>query len=130
MLRMLLKSDQWLRESHHVAHGIRGVINFRGIPNTKIYALGQPSIEAIDEAVERVVNAHPEAERIIWITLREEPIVYVNGAPFCLRRERFSLRNMKGMSVYRSSGSKITRPYRLWWHLCTPIGTTRRTSSR
>lgn len=41
--------------------------------------------------------AHPSAERIVWITLREEPLVYVNGAPYCLRRERFSLRNMKGL---------------------------------
>ncbi|KAI0027879.1 inositol hexakisphosphate-domain-containing protein [Vararia minispora EC-137] len=101
---MLLKSDQWLRESHQVAHGVRGAINFRNIRGTKIYALGQPTIEAIDEAVERVRNTHPEAKRVIWITLREEPIVYVNGAPYCLRRERFSLRNMKdygGISASR-----------------------------
>jgi hypothetical protein len=94
---MLLKSDQWLRESQMVPHGIRGAINFRNIPKTNIYALGQPTVEAIDEAVERVRQAHPDARRIVWITLREEPIVYVNGAPYCLRRERFSMRNMKGM---------------------------------
>lgn len=75
---------------------MRGAINFRNIPNTKIYALGQPTVEAIDEVVVRVKEAHPDADKIIWLTLREEPIVYVNGAPYCLRRERFSLRNMKG----------------------------------
>jgi hypothetical protein len=92
----LLKSDQWRRESHHVEHGVRGAINFRNIPDSNIYALGQPTVEAIDEVVRRVKRAHPNADRIVWITLREEPIVYVNGAPYCLRRERFSLRNMKG----------------------------------
>ncbi|KDQ57083.1 hypothetical protein JAAARDRAFT_194263 [Jaapia argillacea MUCL 33604] len=100
----LLKSDQWLSESQHVEHGVRGAINFRNIPGTNIYALGQPTVEAIDEVVERVRSAHPEADRIMWITLREEPIVYVNGAPYCLRRERFSLRNMKdygGISASR-----------------------------
>ena len=56
----------------------------------------EATLEAIDEVVRRVHLAHPEASRIMWITLREEPIVYVNGAPYCLRRERFSLRNMKG----------------------------------
>ncbi|RXW20324.1 hypothetical protein EST38_g5530 [Candolleomyces aberdarensis] len=78
---MLLKSDQWLRESHHVEHGVRGAINFRQIPDT----------------------SHPTSHRIIWITLREEPIVYI-GAPYCLRRERFTLRNMKdygGISASR-----------------------------
>ncbi|CDO71831.1 hypothetical protein BN946_scf184939.g55 [Trametes cinnabarina] len=100
----LLKSDQWLSRSTHVAHGVRGAINFRNIPGTNIYALGQPTLEAIDEVVNRVHHAHPEASKIMWICLREEPIVYVNGAPYCLRRERFSLRNMKdygGISATR-----------------------------
>ncbi|KAI0052293.1 hypothetical protein FA95DRAFT_1553613 [Auriscalpium vulgare] len=100
----LLKSDQWLRESQHTAVEIRGAINFRNIPNTKIYALGQPTVAAIDEVVRRIKMAHPDAERIVWVTLREEPVVYVNGAPYCLRRERFSLRNMKdygGISASR-----------------------------
>ncbi|EIW57292.1 uncharacterized protein TRAVEDRAFT_59033 [Trametes versicolor FP-101664 SS1] len=100
----LLKSDQWLSRSSHVAHGVRGAINFRNIPGTNIYALGQPTLEAIDEVVRRVQAENPEASRIMWITLREEPIVYVNGAPYCLRRERFSLRNMKdygGISATR-----------------------------
>ena len=48
---MLLKSDQWLGESAHVEAGVRGAINFRRIPGTSIYALGQPAVEAIDEVV-------------------------------------------------------------------------------
>ncbi|KAJ6610725.1 inositol hexakisphosphate-domain-containing protein [Mycena sp. CBHHK59/15] len=95
----LLKSDQWLRESHHVDHGVRGAINFRQVPATNIYALGQPTLGAINEVITRIKNAHPSARRIIWITLREEPIVYINGAPYCLRREGFSLRNMKDYGV-------------------------------
>ncbi|KAJ6561916.1 inositol hexakisphosphate-domain-containing protein [Mycena capillaripes] len=100
----LLKSDQWLQESHHVDHGVRGAINFRRVPTSHIYALGQPTLEAINEVVARIKTAHPSAQRIIWITLREEPIVYINGAPYCLRREGFSLRNMKdygGISASR-----------------------------
>ncbi|KAF9485182.1 hypothetical protein BDN70DRAFT_910314 [Pholiota conissans] len=100
----LLKSDQWRGESHHVEHGVHGAINFRRIPDTEIYALGQPTIEAIDEVVRRVHRAHPNAPKVVWITLREEPIVYINGAPFCLRRENYSLRNMKdygGISASR-----------------------------
>ncbi|PCH42051.1 hypothetical protein WOLCODRAFT_119866, partial [Wolfiporia cocos MD-104 SS10] len=100
----LLKSDQWLSQSHQVADGVRGAINFRNIPGTKIYALGQPTLEAIDEVVGRVRAAHPGANRILWLALREEPIVYINGAPYCLRRERFTLRNMKdygGISASR-----------------------------
>ncbi|KAF9260086.1 hypothetical protein L218DRAFT_1079604 [Marasmius fiardii PR-910] len=99
----LLKSDQWLRESHRVENGVRGAINFRRNPGTNIYALGQPTLEAMDEVVERVKQEHPQATRVIWVTLREEPIVYINGAPYCLRRESFSLRNMKDYGGISSS---------------------------
>lgn len=54
--------------------------------------------------MDRIKEAHPSAQRVAWITLREEPIVYINGAPYCLRREGFSLRNMKdygGISASR-----------------------------
>ncbi|KIP04476.1 hypothetical protein PHLGIDRAFT_75887 [Phlebiopsis gigantea 11061_1 CR5-6] len=100
----LLKSDQWLGESQQVPDGVRGAINFRNIPGTKIYALGQPSLDAIDEVVKRIKQANPSTQQVLWITLREEPIVYINGAPYCLRRERFTLRNMKdygGISASR-----------------------------
>ncbi|KAK0223506.1 inositol hexakisphosphate-domain-containing protein [Armillaria fumosa] len=100
----LLKSDQWLSQGRSVDDGVRGAINFRRVPGTNIYALGQPTIEAIDEVVDRIKDAHPSAQRVVWITLREEPIVYINGAPYCLRREGFSLRNMKdygGISAAR-----------------------------
>ena len=93
---MLLKSDQWFSEPHDLVSGIRGAANFRNIAGTSIYALGQPSIGAIEEVVQKVKADNPEAEHIAWITLREEPVVYINGSPFCLRREGFSLRNMKG----------------------------------
>lgn len=93
----LLKSDQWLSESHRVSNSVRGAINFRNIPGTNIYASGQPTESAVDEVVHRIKEEHPDANKVVWVTLREEPIVYVNGAPYCLRRERFSLRNMKGL---------------------------------
>ncbi|KAG2359074.1 inositol hexakisphosphate-domain-containing protein [Suillus spraguei] len=100
----LLKSDQWLSESHRVLDSVRGAINFRNIPGTNIYASGQPTESAVDEVVHRVKEARPDANKVVWVTLREEPIVYVNGAPYCLRRERFTLRNMKdygGISASR-----------------------------
>ncbi|KAI9567360.1 inositol hexakisphosphate-domain-containing protein [Boletus coccyginus] len=100
----LLKSDQWLSESQRVLQSVRGVINFRSIPGTNIYACGQPTESAIHQVVQLVKEHHPNANKVIWVTLREEPIVYINGAPYCLRRERFSLRNMKdygGISASR-----------------------------
>lgn len=86
-------------ESKHLDHEIRGAINFRNITGTQIYALGQPTLEAMDQVLQEIRTEHPTANRIVWIVLREEPVVYVNSEPYCLRREKFSLRNMKGMLV-------------------------------
>jgi hypothetical protein len=103
----LLKSDQWLRESHDVVDGVRGASNFRQIPGANIYALGQPTLEAISGVIRRVKNAHPQTHQIIWVTLREEPIIYINGAPYCLRRETSSLRNIKDYSGISASRLEI-----------------------
>lgn len=126
----LLKSDQWLRESHRVAHAVRGAINFRQVPSSKIYALGQPSLEAIDEVVDRIKEAHPSAQRVVWITLREEPIVYINGAPYCLRREGFSLRNMKGWFLFCLFFGWCWGITRLWRYLRLTVGGSRRETER
>lgn len=74
---------------------VRGAISFRNVPGTTIYACGQPTEAAIDEVVRRVRSDFPDTDNLVWICLREEPIVLINGSPYCLRRESFSLRNMK-----------------------------------
>ncbi|KAJ2917433.1 hypothetical protein MD484_g2993, partial [Candolleomyces efflorescens] len=63
---MLLKSDQWLRESHHVEHGVRGAINFRQIPDSNIYALDYGGIsgsrlEVLEERLRDDVLAELES---------------------------------------------------------------------
>ncbi|EJU05109.1 hypothetical protein DACRYDRAFT_93438 [Dacryopinax primogenitus] len=101
----LLKSDQWYEaETGETSGTIRGAVNFRNIPGTRIYALGQPTTEAIDHVVERLREAYADSGTVIWINLREEPLVYINGTPYCLRREGLTLRNMKdygGISASR-----------------------------
>ena len=69
--RMLLKSDLWRSESHDMGvDGVRGAINFRNIPGTNIFALGQPNEEAIDAVVRRVKEDFPSVNKIAWINLR------------------------------------------------------------
>ncbi|KIO26335.1 hypothetical protein M407DRAFT_24420 [Tulasnella calospora MUT 4182] len=75
----LLKSDMWHTESARVANGVRGAINFRNVPGTNIYCLGQPTSEAVGAVIERITQAHPDADHLVWITLREEPLVYVSS---------------------------------------------------
>jgi len=64
---------------------IEGVPNFRRVPGYKVYCCGQPTKEGFERCIEKVCEKYPKDGPIVWINMRQEPIVYVNGNPVCAR---------------------------------------------
>merc|ERR1711874_277887 len=65
---------------------IPGVPNFRRVPGFKVYCCGQPTLDGIKNVLEKVTGTiYPKDGPIIWLNLRQEPTVYVNGNPVCAR---------------------------------------------
>ena len=64
---------------------IDGVPNFRRVPGYKVFCCGQPTKDGFDKAIEKVCEKYPKDGPIVWINMRQEPIVYVNGSPVCAR---------------------------------------------
>lgn len=64
---------------------IEGVPNFRRVPGYKVFCSGQPTKEGFLKACEKVCEKWPKDGKIIWINMRQEPVVYVNGNPVCAR---------------------------------------------
>lgn len=103
---MLLKEDVWRSLALNdatVRRGVRGALNFRRIPNTNIYATGQPTVEGIYNILNSIYEElSPKKDQgplqVTYINLREEPICHVNGKPYCLRQKGMSLRNIKSYS--------------------------------
>merc|ERR1712119_190722 len=63
-----------------------GAPNFHRIPGYKVYTAGQPTLEGIKNVLEKVTGTiYPKDGPIIWLNLRQEPDVYVNGQPICAR---------------------------------------------
>jgi len=63
-----------------------GCPNFRRIPGYKVYCCGQPTIPGFKNALEKVCgNIYPKDGKIIWLNMRQEPNVYINGEPICAR---------------------------------------------
>lgn len=103
----LLKCDIWRKFiERNAGLPIRGTVNFRRIPGSNIFATGQPTVDGIRNVVLALQqhyatksddSSYP-TRTITWINLREEPIVYVNGKPYCLRQKGMSLRNIKAYS--------------------------------
>merc|ERR1712002_1201211 len=65
---------------------VPGCPNFRRVPGFKVYCCGQPTIAGFEAALNKVCgDKYPKDGPIIWLNLRQEPDVYVNGQPICAR---------------------------------------------
>merc|ERR1712060_408092 len=63
-----------------------GAPNFHRIPGYKVYTTGQPTAAGFKSILEKVTGTiYPKDGPIIWLNLRQEPNVYVNGEPICAR---------------------------------------------
>jgi len=63
-----------------------GAPNFHRIPGYKVYCTGQPTLQGFKNILEKVCGTiYPKDGKIIWLNLRQEPSVYVNGVPICAR---------------------------------------------
>merc|ERR1712055_907154 len=65
---------------------IKGCPNFRRIPGYKVYCCGQPTVDGFKNVLDKVCgDIYPKDGKIIWLNLRQEPVVYANGNPICAR---------------------------------------------
>merc|ERR1712062_42037 len=65
---------------------LAGAPNFHRIPGYKVYCTGQPTAAGFSGILEKVTGTiYPKDGPIIWLNLRQEPNVYVNGEPICAR---------------------------------------------
>jgi protein-tyrosine phosphatase len=65
---------------------VPGCPNLRRVPGYKVYCCGQPTIAGFEAALNKVCgDIYPKDGKIIWLNLRQEPTIYVNGEPICAR---------------------------------------------
>merc|ERR1712168_188062 len=63
-----------------------GVPNFRRVPGYKVFCCGQPTKDGFEAAINKACgDKWPKDGPIIWLNMRQEAIVYVNGSPVCAR---------------------------------------------
>ena len=109
----ILKIDYWASSTDEPSKAessiCPGAPNFRQVGQSPIFGVAQPTVEGIshllamvnDEGVENGAKGTPppkrvrlEDRKVVWINLREEPLVYINGKPFVLRDEHATTRNL------------------------------------
>merc|ERR1719350_2006020 len=60
---------------------IEGAPNFRQVPGFPVFGTGQPTLDGMVAALNKAKQGK-EGEKIIWFSMREEPLVYINGFPY------------------------------------------------
>eukprot|EP00656_Telonema_subtile_P011212 TRINITY_DN15522_c0_g1_i2.p1 TRINITY_DN15522_c0_g1~~TRINITY_DN15522_c0_g1_i2.p1 ORF type:complete len:591 (-),score=204.99 TRINITY_DN15522_c0_g1_i2:280-2052(-) len=64
---------------------MQGVANLRRAPGQqRVLGLGQCTAQAVRELVQQLCAEHGS---VCWVSLRDSPVLYVNGAPHCLQDE-------------------------------------------
>lgn len=104
----ILKIDHWTGIESTVEVAVPGAPNFRRIETSacaphQIYAVAQPTQAALETILELVSSSLPTPRRIVWINVREEPLLYINGEPYVLRDQYASLRNIKAYTGISAS---------------------------
>ncbi|KAI9328029.1 inositol hexakisphosphate-domain-containing protein [Zopfochytrium polystomum] len=78
------------------AKGSKSLVN-----ELSVYGIGMPRKHAITGALERVGAGPGGPKRLLWTSLREEPVIYVKGRPFVLRLFQEPMKNLEITGIAR-----------------------------
>ncbi|RUS27280.1 hypothetical protein BC938DRAFT_483485 [Jimgerdemannia flammicorona] len=82
---------------------IEGATNFRRIRRTHVYGVAQPTFAGAERVIAAMRRDWSRNRNVVWINLREEPIIYINGQPYVLRDNQHTLRNIRAYSGITAS---------------------------
>lgn len=103
----ILKNDHWYNRLENYSNStitdtdlkplslINGAPNFREIFED-IYITSQPTIEALKNIFS--IIGQSSSKTLCWVTVREEPLIYINDEPYVLRDRHSTLRNTKSFA--------------------------------
>ncbi|XP_004345330.1 hypothetical protein CAOG_06581 [Capsaspora owczarzaki ATCC 30864] len=112
--RTILKLDHWPFKGM-LPSIVDGAPNFRRVGDMYLFGSAQPTAAGLraicgllnqranaaasmPPAASSIVAGIPAHLKVVWINLREEPLVYIDGNPFVLRDQFATLRNIKSYS--------------------------------
>jgi len=83
-----LVTDAWpdmVKVKDQGGEKVDGAPNWRRVPGFPVYATGQPEKKAISECVNQALKKYDEQKAAVWVNLRQEPVIYINGKSYSVR---------------------------------------------
>lgn len=74
---------------------IDGAPNFRKIDGLPVYGVAIPTVLGLRNVLSQLGITAKNGRRLVWINLREEPLIYVNGSPYVVRESDKPFANLE-----------------------------------
>ncbi|KAI4349837.1 hypothetical protein L6164_010386 [Bauhinia variegata] len=101
--KTILKSDHFPGcQNKRLSPQIEGAPNYRQADSLHVHGVAIPTSDGIRNVLKHI-GAQIEGKRtkVLWISLREEPVVYINGRPFVLRDVERPFSNLEYTGINR-----------------------------
>ncbi|XP_031379971.1 paladin isoform X1 [Punica granatum] len=101
--KTILKSDHFPGcQNKRLSPQIDGAPNYRQADSLRVHGVAIPTLDGIRNVLKHI-GAQEDGMRakVLWISLREEPVVYINGRPFVLRDVEKPFSNLEYTGINR-----------------------------
>ncbi|XP_052174922.1 uncharacterized protein LOC127789885 isoform X2 [Diospyros lotus] len=101
--KTILKSDHFPGcQNKRLSPQIDGAPNYRQADSLHVHGVAIPTIDGIRNVL-NFIGAQMDGKQaqVLWINLREEPVVYINGRPFVLRDVERPFSNLQYTGINR-----------------------------
>lgn len=102
--KTILKSDHFPGcQNKRLSPQIDGAPNYRQADSVHVHGVAIPTIDGIRNVLEHIgAQVDRKQTQVLWINLREEPVVYINGRPFVLRDVERPFSNLEYTGINRA----------------------------
>ncbi|GJP69891.1 hypothetical protein CLOP_g893 [Closterium sp. NIES-67] len=101
--KTVLKSDHFPGcQNKRLLPHIDGAPNFRQIADLPVYGVAIPTVEGIRNVLQIVGASRNGGRHVLWHSMREEPVIYINGRPFVLREVERPFTNLEYTGINRA----------------------------
>ncbi|CAI8615290.1 unnamed protein product [Vicia faba] len=99
--KTILKSDHFPGcQNKLLSPQIEGAPNYRQAEALHVHGVAIPTVDGIRNVLNHI-GARGKGQQVLWISLREEPLMYINGRPFVLRDVERPFSNLEYTGINR-----------------------------
>ncbi|EPS58742.1 hypothetical protein M569_16071, partial [Genlisea aurea] len=102
--KTILKSDHFPGcHNKRLVPNVDGAPNYRKATSWPVHGVAIATIDGIRNVLDHIANQGISGScRVLWINLREEPVIYINGRPFVLRDVERPFSNLEYTGINRA----------------------------